>query len=71
VTPAPCDKVLLSWARTTVDNPALRVGDHDTVGLGYDHYLSRRTDVYATWLYDHIEGRVKGNSYALGIRHLF
>lgn len=71
VTPAPGGSVLLSWARTTVDNPALRVGDHDTVSLGYDHYLSRRTDVYATYLYDHIEGRVKGNSYALGIRHLF
>lgn len=71
VTPAPGGSVLLSWARTTVDNPALRVGDHDTVGLGYDHYLSRRTDVYATYLYDHIDGRAKGNSYALGIRHLF
>ena len=63
--------ILVSWARTTVDNPALRVGDHDTAGLGYDHYLSRRTDVYATYLYDHIDGKVKGNSYAVGIRHTF
>ncbi len=63
--------VLASWAHTTVDNPALRVGDHDTGALGYDHYLSKRTDVYVTYLYDHVDGRTKGNSYAVGIRHLF
>lgn len=63
--------VLFSWARTTVDNHKLAVGMHDTVGLGYDHYLSKRTDVYATYLYDHIDGKRVGGSYALGIRHLF
>lgn len=63
--------ILASWARTTVDNPAAHVGTHDTGALGYDHYLSRRTDVYATYLYDHVAGRVKGNSVAVGIRHLF
>lgn len=63
--------VLLSWARTTVDNPTVSVGGHDTAGLGYDYYLSRRTDIYATYLYDHIAGKVKGNSYAVGIRHTF
>lgn len=63
--------ILASWARTTVDNPKLVVGDHNTAALGYDHYLSKRTDVYLTYLYDHIDGRVKGNSYAVGIRHLF
>jgi len=67
----PTGSILASWARTTVDNPALRVGAHDTAGLGYDYFLSRRTDVYATYLYDHIDGRVKGNSYAVGIRHTF
>lgn len=63
--------ILASWARTTVDNPTVHVGAHDTGALGYDHYLSRRTDVYATYLYDHVDGRVKGNSVGLGIRHLF
>ncbi|MGO4380944.1 porin [Pseudoduganella sp. RAF19] len=63
--------ILASWARTTVDNPAVHTGAHNTGGLGYDHYLSKRTDIYATYLYDHIDGRVKGNSYAVGIRHLF
>jgi hypothetical protein len=27
--------------------------------------------VYLTYLYDHIDGRARGNSYALGIRHTF
>ncbi|WP_166454917.1 porin [Duganella aquatilis] len=63
--------ILASWARSTIDNPAAVVGDHNTAGLGYDYYFSRRTDVYVTYLYDHIDGKAKGNSYALGIRHLF
>lgn len=63
--------VLVSWARTTIDNPVLQVGQHDTAGLGYDHNLSRRTDIYATYLYDHIDGKRRGDSYALGIRHTF
>ncbi|WP_051971662.1 porin [Massilia sp. 9096] len=63
--------ILVSWAHTTQDNPKAVVGTHDTAGLGYDYFMSRRTDVYLTYLYDHIEGKVKGNSYALGIRHTF
>jgi predicted porin len=63
--------VLASWARTTVDNPVLAVGQHDTAGLGYDYNLSRRTDVYVTYLYDHIDGKRRGDSYAMGIRHTF
>jgi predicted porin len=63
--------VLLSWARTTVDNPKLAIGAHNTGAVGYDYNFSRRTDVYATYLYDHISGRVVGNSYAVGIRHTF
>lgn len=63
--------ILASWAHTTTDNPKVAVGKHDTAGLGYDYYLSKRTDIYATYLYDHIQTKVVGNSYALGIRHTF
>lgn len=63
--------ILLSWARTTVDNQKLATGAHNIAALGYDYTLSRRTNVYATYLYDHIDGRVVGNSYATGIRHTF
>lgn len=63
--------ILASWARTGVDNPHSAVGAHNTAALGYDLFLSRRTDVYLTYLNDHIDGRVRGNSYATGIRHTF
>lgn len=63
--------ILFSWARTSVDNPKAVVPDRNTAGLGYDYALSKRTDVYASYLYDHVDGRAAGNSYALGIRHLF
>jgi len=63
--------VLASWARTRVDNPAAPAGAHDTAALGYDHTLSRRTDLYLIYLYDHVGGRSGGNSCALGIRHAF
>lgn len=63
--------ILASWAHTNQNNPKAIVPVHDTAGLGYDYFLSKRTDVYATYLYDHIDTKVKGNSYAVGIRHTF
>ncbi|SFA68768.1 Outer membrane protein (porin) [Collimonas sp. OK607] len=60
-----------SWARTNVDNPKAATGIRNTAGLGYDYFLSRRTDIYVNYLYDHVAGHEVGNSYALGIRHLF
>ncbi|QJE02803.1 porin [Massilia forsythiae] len=63
--------VLASVARTTVERPALAQTARNTGALGYDLFLSRRTDVYVTYLYDRVQGRASGNSYALGIRHTF
>lgn len=49
--------------------------------LGYDHDLSKRTDLYALWMNDHTETRTlpvppanvqaRGNSVAFGLRHRF
>nr|WP_314543429.1 porin [uncultured Massilia sp.] len=63
--------ILAAWARTTGANVAGRIGMHDTAALGYDYTLSRRTDVYAIYLYDHAAGRPRGNSCGVGIRHAF
>ncbi|WP_084360457.1 porin [Hydrogenophaga palleronii] len=50
----------------------LNVGaDRDTVSLGYVHNLSRRTDVYAVFMHDKLEGLSAGRSYSVGIRHRF
>jgi predicted porin len=39
--------------------------------VGYDHSLSKRTDLYAVYMRDQTTGLNSGNSYAAGIRHLF
>lgn len=43
----------------------------DIASLGYDHFLSKRTDVYAVYMYDKIRDTDSGNTVAFGIRHRF
>ena len=64
-------QVLLSWARTSADLPAGGTQRRDTVALGYDHWLSRRTDVYAVLLHDVVTRQDGGSSLAVGVRHSF
>ncbi|QPF75187.1 porin [Roseateles sp. DAIF2] len=45
--------------------------DRKTLTVGYDHYLSKRTDVYAVAMSDKLDGLSGGSSYSLGIRHRF
>ena len=43
----------------------------DTVTVGYDYTLSKRTDVYAMLMNDKITKFESGNSFGLGVRHKF
>lgn len=43
----------------------------NTVSLGYDYQISRRTDLYGIYMRDQYTGLSNGNSLALGIRHRF
>ncbi|WP_122781209.1 porin, partial [Pseudomonas viridiflava] len=43
----------------------------DTVSVGYDYFLSKRTDVYATIMLDEYTGLANGKSAAMGFRHRF
>ncbi len=45
--------------------------DRNTLSLGYDHTLSKRTDVYAVFMKDRLDGVASGTSYAVGLRHRF
>jgi len=63
--------VQVSWAHTSTDNPTVASFTRNTAALGYDHFLSLRTDVYATYLYDKASNQAVGNSVGLGIRHRF
>lgn len=51
---------------TTGVNPT-----RNTVTLGYDHAMSKRTDLYALFMNDKYTGLSSGNSFAAGIRHRF
>ncbi|WP_348755556.1 porin [uncultured Aquincola sp.] len=42
-----------------------------TLTLGYDHNLSKRTDLYAIYMSDKLTGFDTGNTYAIGLRHKF
>lgn len=63
--------LLAEIARTTRERAAVADNVRRTFSLGYDHFLSRRTDVYAIYLRDKQTGFDAGDSIALGLRHLF
>jgi predicted porin len=65
--PVGVGKALLQWGRISPDTGASRT----TVTLGYDHQLSKRTDLYAMFMSDKLSGMGTGNNYGLGLRHRF
>ena len=60
--------LLASWAKTELSASNL---DRKTFTVGYDYYLSKRTDVYAMFMNDRITSQPTGNSFGVGIRHRF
>jgi predicted porin len=70
--PAGSGIVLVSWAKTR------RVGQvsgieqsRNTASLGYDHHLSKRTDLYAVYMADKVSEQDRAHTYLMGIRHRF
>ncbi len=62
--------VMASIAHTQRDAPGIDTS-RSTAGLGYDHFLSKRTDLYAVALRDKLTGFSSSTSLALGVRHRF
>jgi predicted porin len=60
-------KLLAGFASTKISGGAKR----DTMTLGYDYNLSKRTDVYAMLMQDKITALTSGTSYGVGVRHRF
>lgn len=58
---------LVQWGRISPATGA----DRTTFSLGYDHNLSKRSDLYAVFMSDKISGLDTGTSYAVGLRHRF
>jgi predicted porin len=69
--PAGGGKVMLAWAETKRTGTGFADTRRDTVSLGYDYNLSKRTDLYAVLMNDKVKGFDSGNSLGAGVRHSF
>lgn len=65
--PVGAGRVLAQWGQIDPDVGAKR----KTISLGYDHFLSKRTDVYAVYMNDKLTGTGTGNNFGVGFRHRF
>lgn len=68
--PAGGGDILASWAQTRNDRN-LTPSKRNSASLGYDYFLSKRTDLYAVAMYDKSSLLAVGNSFGVGIRHRF
>lgn len=64
-------RALLSVARTEKSQTLLADQTRTTVSAGYNHDLSRRSDLYAVLMHDKVSGLASGTGLALGMRHRF
>ena len=46
-------------------------GNRNTYTVGYDYFMSKRTDLYAAAMIDKQDGKSSGNGYSVGVRHRF
>ena len=62
--------LLASFARTrnTIGGGS---ATRKTLTVGYDYFMSKRTDLYAMYMNDRITAQTSGSSFAVGIRHRF
>lgn len=64
--------VKLALAHTKADLAAPAAdATRKTYSVGYDHFLSKRTDLYTVAMHDSISRQKSGTSVVLGIRHRF
>lgn len=65
--PVGAGSLLAYWGRVSPETGAKR----NTLSVGYDHFLSKRTDVYLAAMSDRVSGLSSGHALALGVRHRF
>ena len=63
--------LFVEWAHTRDARTGFGDLKRDTEGLGYNYYLSKRTDLYAVALHDKVTNLSTGTGVALGLRHRF
>jgi predicted porin len=67
--PVGAGAILAAVARTKVEGAY--DGSRTTGSVGYDYFLSKRTDLYAVLMQDRVTDRRPGNSLGAGMRHRF
>ena len=68
--PVGAGNVMVDWADTKSDGSVLNV-KWTTISLGYDYFLSKRTDVYANDMINKETALDHSNVFGVGIRHRF
>ncbi|MES2759294.1 MAG: porin [Pseudomonadota bacterium] len=67
----PQGALLAEFGQTRRTRAAVPENLRKTAAIGYDHFLSKRTDIYAVYVRDQQSGFDEADSVALGIRHTF
>lgn len=70
-TPIGAGKLNASYAWTKNDQRVAADFRRATAAVGYSYFLSKRTDVYANYLYDKLSNAGTGNTFGVGMRHKF
>lgn len=63
--------LLAEWAHSKRTRTGVPENERDTASVGYDHSLSKRTDVYAVYSRDKQTGFDSAGTIGFGIRHTF
>jgi len=69
--PISAGQLLVAYADTRKTQTAVADQKRTTASVGYDYYLSKRTDVYAIVMNDKVTGMNAGTGVGVGIRHRF
>jgi predicted porin len=63
--------LLAAFARTDKNQTLAADQKRETFSLGYDYFLSKRTDLYGVAMNDRVTALKSGTGYAVGMRHRF
>jgi predicted porin len=64
-------KLLAAYGSSKLNQAPAADKTSKTLTVGYDYFLSKRTDLYAVYMNDKYTGLSKGDTFALGVRHTF
>lgn len=67
--PISTGNLVAAWGRARTSGTQNMTRDIDTVG--YDYFLSKRTDIYAMLMREKVTNLSSGINYGVGVKHTF